>query len=406
MPPFATNTFDLRVAGKSQADWRETFLVNVNVEKLIDSDVLLMFEVLDFSPMLVLEKPEVLNRENLYPVAWGYLRLSGLSQYHIGESKVQMFYPVFDTKKFATTKACQTQLYNVPDVYYDFIWPNKTKYEGYLILDISPVDHPDQLRRIAKDPETVFEAEDMGPFNRGRQSAFQTVLDDNNTKGDANSEKTNRLAKILKGRYEPCRIPNNHYDKFPTGKLGCNTLAFSPNGRFLAAAVTKENSRTWIHIYDVEEKQENRLYVKLPGHKNLVHDISWSADSQFLMTSSSDMSCKLWKIPLNPYPDKSSEEILQETFIQNLFHPSFVYTGKLYQEPFRGHRFIALTGCFDGRIRAVLVPLEGKRVLEPGRVLTHPPRDQVRLLADANRGRRPGQRGTDRYETSKQHYLR
>ena len=60
----------------------------MDLEKLIENDVLILFELLDFSPMLLLEKPEKLNRSNHYPIAWAYLRLSGLAQYHVGSSKV------------------------------------------------------------------------------------------------------------------------------------------------------------------------------------------------------------------------------------------------------------------------------------------------------------------------------
>ena len=175
--------------------------------------------------------------------------------------------------------------------------------------------------------------------------------------------------KILPG--ERCHVPDEHLYKFETDRLGCSVVSFSPNGRYLAAAVTKENSRTMIHNFDVEDGE---LKVILPGHNNIVHEISWNLDSDHLLTSSSDMSSKvtsslnqIWKIPLNPNIEKSSEEVYKETFIQNIFHPSYVYTGKLIPERFNEFRFVAITGCFDGKVRVFNVSLDHGMVHPAGR---------------------------------------
>ena len=89
------------------------------------------------------------------------------------------------------------------------------------------------------------------------------------------------------------KVPDRHMYKFATDRLGSNCLAFSPDGRFLAASATKENSRTVINIYDVEEGE---LIVTLPGHKNIIHEICWSPDRDYpdhLLTVSSDMCGKV-----------------------------------------------------------------------------------------------------------------
>ena len=40
-------------------------------------NVLLLFEILDFNPELMFENKKLLNAEQLYPVAWAYLRPVG-----------------------------------------------------------------------------------------------------------------------------------------------------------------------------------------------------------------------------------------------------------------------------------------------------------------------------------------
>ena len=104
---------------------------------------------------------------------------------------------------------------------------------------------------------------------------------------DDDYERKKRLyrMKILEG--DECKIPSEHLYRFTSTKLGCNTLKFSYCGRFLACAVTKENSRTLVPMYDVEDGV--KMY-ELQGHKNLIHDIDWHPSSEYLVTSSSDLS--------------------------------------------------------------------------------------------------------------------
>ena len=66
----------------------------------------------------------------------------------------------------------------VPDVYYEFIWPNKEKYEGYIDVDIFPDDYPNKIQFVPKDPMNIFQEEDMGEFygNRTRSMAFAKAV--------------------------------------------------------------------------------------------------------------------------------------------------------------------------------------------------------------------------------------
>jgi hypothetical protein len=66
----------------------------------------------------------LLDANNNYRIAWGYLRLSGLAKYHFGNSKVQLYKYKFSPSLVAA-RYLKSTYPKVPAVYYDFIWPNK-----------------------------------------------------------------------------------------------------------------------------------------------------------------------------------------------------------------------------------------------------------------------------------------
>lgn len=139
------------------------------MEKVLENEVLMLFELLDFSPILMLERPQTLNREGLYPIAWGFLRLSGLAQYHTEDSKVQLYEHLFDGKKFETTQRFKFNDNKVPDVYYDFIWPDKVKYPGFISLRIDCKRIP-MITRVMKDPYHIYEEEINEDYIAGNRS--------------------------------------------------------------------------------------------------------------------------------------------------------------------------------------------------------------------------------------------
>ena len=75
--PLSTQMFDLRVKGMNLAQWHEDFYLNENARHVLQPNVIFLFEILDFNPQMLFESPELLNADNLYPVAWAYLRPVG-----------------------------------------------------------------------------------------------------------------------------------------------------------------------------------------------------------------------------------------------------------------------------------------------------------------------------------------
>lgn len=51
IPSFATNCCDMRVNGSSRATWNEEIWINESAEYLYNSEIVILFELLDFNPM-------------------------------------------------------------------------------------------------------------------------------------------------------------------------------------------------------------------------------------------------------------------------------------------------------------------------------------------------------------------
>jgi len=71
-------------------------------------------------------------------------------------------------------------------------------------------------------------------------------------------------------------------------------LAFSNNGCFLAGACTMENSRTFIKFWAMEHDCKDVYTYR--GHKNIIHELTWSNDDRFIGSCSSDFTAKVWSV--------------------------------------------------------------------------------------------------------------
>lgn len=147
---------------------------------------------------------------------------------------------------------------------------------------------------------------------------------------------------------EECKVPDSIIYKFQSEGLGCYRLKFSPNGLMLAAAITNANSKTTVNIYDMKE---GLLMATLKGHTNIIHSLTWSLDSKFLLTGSSDYQVKLWNLDLDTDEFIDEELSLQKCFSGEVNHPSYVYASEFLPEKHFYKRCIFVTACFDSKIR-------------------------------------------------------
>jgi WD40 repeat protein len=98
------------------------------------------------------------------------------------------------------------------------------------------------------------------------------------------------------------------------------------------------------------------LLMKLKGHHDIIHELSWSADDNILISGSADGSVKIWNVSDKDadIPDKlNHNENDKMFFICELVHPSYVYGCKFFKEDNKvaePYKIIA-TICFDQTIR-------------------------------------------------------
>lgn len=71
------------------------------------------------------------------------------------------------------------------------------------------------------------------------------------------------------------------------------SIAFSPDGKELAAAGGLPQRAGEIKIWDLQTKQ---LISTLSGHKDCIYSVAWSPDGRMLASGSYDKSIKLWDV--------------------------------------------------------------------------------------------------------------
>lgn len=92
IPPFATNCCDMRYTSNSRAVWNEEVIINIPGLDFCDPEILILFEILDFNVMyLNAKKVDSLDVDYNYRIAWGYLRPLGLSAFHLGNVRIQLY---------------------------------------------------------------------------------------------------------------------------------------------------------------------------------------------------------------------------------------------------------------------------------------------------------------------------
>lgn len=107
------------------------------------------------------------------------------------------------------------------------------------------------------------------------------------------------------------------------------------------------------------------------GHHDLIHDLQWSRNDDYLLTASADCSVKIWDmIGFKDGSNESYGDRLNYTendsryFVCQLLHPSYVYGGGFFPDTSdeRDSRLIIASVCYDQRVRLWLVTLdvEGK----------------------------------------------
>jgi len=345
--PFSTPPCDLRVTGENDPHFDQEFILDEEAYHLLTPDTVILFEILDFNFRLIREKSKLLRKDNLYPIAWGFLRPVGNTKLHFGVSKLQLYRYRFKNKtNFKELRR--------PEVFYDFNWYAKELYPSFLRVELRLISPP--KRKLVQYPSlTAFEREVGGGVEEleAQAAAPQNMK----VKEELDPEAVARAKRLARWRRlysEACQLPNKLAYKFSASKLGCWRLAFSNSGKYLAASCIDEEST--IKVFQVED---GKLAITLRGHADIVHDLAWSHDDYYLMSSSSDGTAKIWNfskffsggMDIMGYTQTSANPGTAEFCLGNMNHPSYVYSGKFHPQQLYGSEFLVASACFDGRVR-------------------------------------------------------
>ncbi|NXX90643.1 AHI1 protein, partial [Centropus bengalensis] len=322
--PVMTKPFDFRQSKSTVPEWEEQVIFNECFSYFIQNTeesprVILFFEILDFLRMDEMKaSSDVQTQEcSFRKICWAFLKLVGANGVLNvdGKLRLQLYYPPPRTKLHSS----------VVEVYEWWAKCPRNRYPSTLYVTVRGIKLPDHVApsfnsTIAVQQEqssaTVCELQREGskktcePFPEEKKEPFKWTR--------------------LPG--QACRIPNKHLFSLRGGDMGCFCIRFSPDGKILAAACAGRNGYPII-LYEIPSGQFLREFY---GHLNIVYDLCWSKDNQYLLTASSDATVRMWKTETQA---ASAERVFP--------HPSFVYTAKYH--PIGDS--LVVTGCYDSVIR-------------------------------------------------------
>ncbi|XP_006885071.1 PREDICTED: jouberin [Elephantulus edwardii] len=322
--PIMTQPYDFKQLKSRLPEWEEQIIFNENFPYLLrDVDespkVILFFEILDFLSMdEIRNSSEIQNREcGFRKIAWAFLKLLGANGNVNINSKLrlQLYYP--PTKPRSQTNALEI-----------FEWWSKcprNRYPSTLYVTVRGLKVPDCIRPSYRSMMALQEEKGQAVYCE-RHSESSPVDSEPGLEDSKEAVKWKRLPG------QACRIPNKHLFSLNAGERGCFCVAFSHNGRILAAACASRDGYP-IVLYEIPS---GRYMRELCGHLNIIYDLCWSYDDRYILTASSDGTARIWK-----------NEINNTNTFKVLPHPSFVYTAKFHPAV----KELVVTGCYDSVIR-------------------------------------------------------
>nr|XP_017526304.2 jouberin isoform X2 [Manis javanica] len=322
--PIMTQPYDFKQLKSRLPEWEEQIIFNENFPYLLrDFDespkVILFFEILDFLSMdEIKNNTEVQNQEcGFRKIAWAFLKLLGANGNVNINSKLrlQLYYPPSKPR---------SQL-NVVEV---FEWWSKcprNRYPSTLYVTVRGLKVPECIKPSYRSMMALQE-------EKGKPVYCERHCEPSSTDTEPGLEDSKEVVNWKRLPGQACRIPNKHLFSLNAGERGCFCLAFSHNGRILAAACASRDGYPII-LYEIPS---GRFMRELCGHLNIIYDLCWSKDDRYILTSSSDGTARIWKNEIN---NTNTSRVLP--------HPSFVYTAKFHPAV----KELVVTGCYDSVIR-------------------------------------------------------
>ena len=360
VPPFATRYCDFRITGENRAEFYESFMINESLESIYSENTVILFEILDYNQTLILEDSPLL-RNNLYPVAWAYLRPLGESLVHSSTKRLQLYRYKFSPPADFTK---QTSVdVRTPLAFFDFNWPSHVEYPSFLEIDISFIKSQEKV--IVQRPAlNVFEEEMGTRFIEASHRKDQDKLADikaGDKEGDQVDMKLReKLISWERGFGQPCMIPNKLVYRFESEEKGCFAVKFSNKGKYLAAACSESDKKCLLKIYNVETGE---IVGIIGQHQGVMHELKWSVTDDLLISVSNDSIAKVWlagdlENTISSAGDYAENE--RKCLLGTLQHPSYVYSVEFLPEFANKLRInpVIATACFDGKVRVWVVTID------------------------------------------------
>ncbi|XP_054018590.1 jouberin [Dryobates pubescens] len=322
--PVMTQPYDFRQSKSTVPEWEEQVIFNKCFNYFIQNteespQIILFFEILAFLNMdEVRDNSDVQIQEcGFRKICWAFLKLVGANGVLNIDRKVrlQLYYPPPRTKSHS----------NVVEIYDWWEKCPRNRYPSTLYVTVRGIKLPDNV------------APCFSSMIAGQQEGSSATLGELQGEGakkscEPFSEKKKETFKWTRLPGQACRIPNKHLFSLRAGDMGCFCIRFSHDGKTLAAACAGRNGYPII-LYEIPS---GRFLREFYGHLNIVYDLCWSKDNQYLLTASSDGTVRMWKI-----------ETQAASAVRVFPHPSFVYTAKYHPTA----DSLVVTGCYDSVIR-------------------------------------------------------
>lgn len=313
IPPCQTRGINCNKYLSLSAIWDETFLYNEPITTILKPNVIIFFEIIECT----IQKKE----KGFHAVAWGFLK------------------PNYPNKKLTVVdKTSVLQLFKYPEKFNttisDYSIPvfqllqNKEAINSRLTVILSKRDKLEVVD-VEKRPLNVFQREVAS------KPPDELLDEDITDQSDELAKRETESASVLYSR--KCMVPKTLRSQIQPGENGALCLRYNHSGTILAAAIQVDDH------YDIQfygRKSDNKnsnisLLTSFNAHLNLIHEISFSTDDQYLLSVSADGMAKIWNVENTEKP------------IAELAHSCYIYTGKFHP---LNNEYVATAG-YDGVIK-------------------------------------------------------
>ncbi|XP_075059283.1 jouberin isoform X2 [Mixophyes fleayi] len=318
LPKF-TQPYDFKQLKSSVPEWEEqiiinerfTYFLNINEDS---PNVILFFEILDLlhEDSTITNTDIQIKEKGFQKIAWAFLKLVGANEVLNVDKKLrlQLYYPPTRARVASSTS-----------VYEWWLKYPRNHYPSTLYVTIKGLKLPDNVN--------------LNSNNGLHLGSANTDLQNDDALKDSNSSELKQTREHFQWTRLPgqaCRIPNRHFLSLQAGQMGCFSVCFSHDGRTLTAACADKDGYP-VFLYEIPS---GHFLRELYGHLNVVYDLCWSKDDEYLLSASSDCTVRLWRMVTGA-----------SSALKVLPHPSFVYTAKFHPMS----DYLAVTGCYDAIIR-------------------------------------------------------